>query len=311
MPAPVQSLLREMMEIAKTIPGPARRAPGDSGNGRRVKRTGDQPKRSNNRVRSEARLYMGTKNRFVTTQSSASTISTQRAMTRYPSGTSRVNTFSTHLLQGNTDCQKLLGQLTIRQGRMQGWLAYLQLEARTAVTRGQELQAQLYSVNTILQVNRELIKKFPFATGKRKLEHRNAKLHCKRLVLEDRLAHFDTAVMVLREYNINVLLKQLEVLDQLISAVEKRNGEFSKLVMIGTLLPVQTPAWSDTHCDRGITTVVPLPLLLLARPRKGDRAIIGMQFRPGGLFTVFCYYFAQAFRKTPPGQDKKRPRLFF
>jgi len=105
---------------------------------------------------------------------------------------------------------------------MRSQLDYLQLETRAAVTRGQELQAQLDYVNTMLQVNRELIEKFPFATGKRKREHRNAKLHCRRLVLEDRLEHFDAAAMLLREYNINVMVKQLALLEQLVNAVEKR-----------------------------------------------------------------------------------------
>jgi len=217
MPAVVQPLLRQMMVIAATMP--------DAGTSRRVKRPGKQPRRTNNRVCNSTRLYTVTKKRIVTAQPSTSTSCTRKAMTTYTSRSTPISNFSTHLLQSASDCRQLLDSSAIKKARLQGWLAYRQLEARAAVTRGQELSVQLTLVNTMLQVNQALIEKYPYAASKRKLEHRNAKLHCKRLVLEDRLEHFDAAAMLLREYNINVLVKQLELLEELISGVEKRKVE--------------------------------------------------------------------------------------
>jgi DNA-binding XRE family transcriptional regulator len=236
MPASAEPMLQDMLAIAKAMPAP-------SGVDKREGR--------NNRVSSQAALHTVGKKPFVTAQALSSTLSKQGVMTRYPSRIKEGPAFSMHLL-GNTDCQDLLHECSIKQGRGQSQLAYLQLEARTAVTRGQELQAQLEYVTTMLQVNRDLIERFPFATGKRKLEHRNAKLHCRRLVLEDRLEHFDAPAMLLREYNINVMVQQLALLEQLITAVEKRKEAFNKQGMMHAL-PGQTAVWVDVHNEQGIT----------------------------------------------------------
>jgi len=236
MPASAEPMLLEMRAIAQAMPGPAGI----------YKRN-----RKNNRVTNQARLHTLTKKPFVTAQPVKSGSCTQPAMTRYPSRANRTSAFSTHLLR-HTDCQTLLNELPIKQDRMRSQLAYLQLETRAAVNRGQELQAQLYCVHTMLQVNRELIEKYPFATGKRKWEHRNAKLHCRRLLLEDRLEHFDAPAMLLREYNINVMIKQLALLEQLVNAVEKRKTEFNPQAVM-YVLPGQTPVCSDNCDDREIT----------------------------------------------------------
>jgi hypothetical protein len=244
-----QLLLRDMMLIAASMPHPA-----DSGKERRIKKSGEPPRRTHNRVSNGSRLYTVTKKRFVTAQSSTSIICTRPAMTRHASGNASVRNFSTHLLQSPFDCRQLLDGSAIKKARLQGWLAYRQLEARAAVIRGQELTAELTYVNTMLQVNQEIIENYPHAAAKRKLEHRNAKLHCKRLVLEDRLEHFDAAAMVLREYNINVVVKQLELLEELIAAVEKRKGELEGMGMHPSFLLVEKEGGSGKDDDGRIIT---------------------------------------------------------
>jgi len=246
-PEAVQLLLRQMMEVAATMPATG------AGNKRRCKKTGALPGRSNNRVRNAARLYTVTKKPFVTAQRSVPGCCKPPAMTRYASVSTSVSNFSTHLLQSPFDCRELLNTSAIKQSRMQGWLAYLELEARAAVIRGKELTAELLYVNTLLQLNQEQIEKYPLSPAKRKLEHRNAKLHCRRLILEDRLEHFDATAMVLREYNINVLVKQLELLEQLTSAVEKMKVELEYVDMRRSFLSVQKDLRKGNDAYKQIT----------------------------------------------------------
>jgi hypothetical protein len=214
MPEFAWPVLKEMIAIAKKMPAP------QAGSGNRCNRI---CKVSHNRVGKSARLHTIIKKPFVTRQSSGTASYLLPALTKYSSGMRTTPAFSTHLLQSHAECQQLIDGLCVKQERMHYQLEYLHLEAVFAVNRGKELTIQLQYVNTMIQCNQEIMDQFP--ANKRKLEHRNARLYCKKLQLEDRLEHFDATAMVLREYTINVMVKQLNLLDNLLDAVAVKQAE--------------------------------------------------------------------------------------
>ena len=239
-PAFALPILQKMVPIANKMP-----APENNGNRKRT-----LVKDGNNRVNESSRLHSCCKKPFVTGQSSIAGSCSATARTKYTALATPVS-FSTHLLQSHADCQNLVNRLFIKKDRLQGQLAYMQLEAATAVNRGKELAAELFVVNSIIPANLDIIAAFPLYPGKRKLEHRNAKLQCKKLQLEDRLAHFDAAAMVLREYTINVMIKQLEMLQQLIDAIQNRRKALEKNTMPLTMVRPGTTKITG-ELDRGV-----------------------------------------------------------
>ena len=230
MPAFALPILKEMMAIAKKMPAP------QAGYSNRRNRIS---KRSNNRVEEAARLHTLIKKPFVTAQRLVTTSYALPALTQYRSGSSQGPAYSTHLLQSDAACKQLIGRCTVKKERKRYQVAYLQLETRIAVNRDKEIKAQLAYVNTMIQSNLEIMHQFP--AGKRKLEHRNARLYCKKLQLEDLLAHFDAGAMVLREHTINVMVKQLKVLQRLIDSVENKKLEMQDqlgvTIIKGSVLP--------------------------------------------------------------------------
>jgi DNA-binding XRE family transcriptional regulator len=215
MPGLALPIIREMMAIAKKMPAEAISGPSRMGIGKIAAGF-------NSRVRQASRLARFCKKPFVTGQSSLADHWTKTALAKYTQPDTAQPTFSTHLLQSDADCQQLISRLSVKRSIMGCQLEYLQLEAVTAIKRGKAIACELALVNTLIQANLEIIAAFPLTSTKRKLEHRNAKLYCKKLQLEDRLENFDSLTMVLREHTINTMVKQLEILEKLIAATEKR-----------------------------------------------------------------------------------------
>jgi hypothetical protein len=230
MPEFAEPLLRQMMTVAIKMPIP------QFNNWR------------HNRVHPSARLHTHTKKSFVTRQSSIAASYTAPALTRYGSGNSSRPSFSVQLLESQAHCQQLIDSLSVKKERLRYQLQYLHLEATIAVKRGKEISAQLTYVNTMIQSNLVIMEQFP--THKRKLEHRNAKLYCKKLLLEDRLEHFDAASMILREYTINVMVKQLEVLQHLIDSIENRKVDMQRQSALGVVKA--NAIHNSSAVDRGL-----------------------------------------------------------
>ena len=208
MPEFALPFLKEMATIVKKMPAPAITT---------IKR--------NLRVVKSARWHTLSRQPSVTGQSSTAS-SYRQALSNYTAGSTKVHSFSTNLLQSNVECQQLTSRFAVQQERIHYQLEYLQLEATQAINRGKEIKLQLGYVNTMIQCNLQIMDQLP--ARKRKLEHRNAKLYCKKLQLEDRLGHFDQVAMVSREYTINTMVRELEVLDKLIAAVEVGRTEIQK-----------------------------------------------------------------------------------
>jgi hypothetical protein len=218
MPGLALPIIREMMAIAKKMPAEAISGPSRMGIGKIAAGF-------NSPARQASRLATLCKKRFVTGQSSLAGHWKKTALAKYTQPDTAQPTFSTHLLQSDADCQQLISRLSVKRSIMGCQLEYLQLEAVTAIKRGKAIACELALVNTLIQANLEIIAAFPLTSTKRKLEHRNAKLYCKKLQLEDRLENFDSLAMVLREHTINTMVKQLQLLDSLIQAITLRQLE--------------------------------------------------------------------------------------
>jgi hypothetical protein len=84
---------------------------------------------------------------------------------------------------------------------------------------------------------------------KRKLEHHNARLYCKKLLLEDRVEHFDAPAMLLREHTINVMVRQLELLVGFVTAIEER-----KVALAGNNLQLVKRNWEPSCLKEDVFT---------------------------------------------------------